>query len=63
MELVRVYLVICCKVVIEVSQMVISQPLVNKFEWNNFHFVTNLIAFKMNTNLDPGDENPIVCFF
>ena len=32
-------------------QMVISQLLLNKIEWNKFNFVANLIAFKMNTNL------------
>ena len=47
------------------SQMVISQLLVNKIEWNKFHLVANLIAFKINTNLItlqffPGDDNPIV---
>ena len=31
--------------------MVISQLLVNKIEWNKFHFVANLIAFKINTYL------------
>ena len=34
------------------SQMVISQLLVNKSEWNKAHFVANLIAFKLNTNLN-----------
>ena len=51
--------------------MVISQFLVNKIEWNKFHFVAHLIAYKMNINLTSGytssfflgDENPIVCFF
>ena len=32
--------------------MVISQLLVNKFEWNKVHFVSHLIAFEMNTNLN-----------
>ena len=41
------------------SQMVISQPLVNKIEWNKFHFVANLIAFKMNTNLN-SDQTSIL---
>ena len=31
--------------------MVITQLLVNTIEWNKLHFVANLIAFKMNTNL------------
>ena len=42
------------------SQMVISQLLVNKIEWNKFHFVANVIAFKMNTNLM---KIPLSCFF
>ena len=50
--------------------MVISQLLVNKIEWNKAHFVANLIAFKMISNLKsdytsvfPGDENLIVWVF
>ena len=40
-------------------QMVISQLLLNKIEWNKCHFVANLIPFQMNLN----DRNPIVWFF
>ena len=46
--------------------MVISQLLVNTIEWNKFHFVANLIAFKMTPYIlqfFPGDENPTVQFF
>ena len=27
-----------------------SRQMVNKIEWNKFHFLANLIAFKMNKN-------------
>ena len=46
-------------------EMAISQLLVNQIEWNKFHFVENLIAFKMNTNLTSdytSVENLIVHF-
>ena len=51
--------------------MVISQLPVYRIELNKFHFVDNLIAFKMITKLTSdyyfnsflGDENPIVQFF
>ena len=53
----------------------LSQLLVNKIEWNKFHFVPNVIAFKMNANLTsdytnrtilqffPGMKIPLSCFF
>ena len=41
--------------------MVISQLLVNKIEWNKFHFVQTWPRFILQ--FFPGDENPIVQFF